>query len=427
MNKILEYKKEFFLLIILYLSLYLSFFFESRDAIENLENEFFGSFLQRIGPYSDFIMREKIIENFNNNFLYTLRNYDETTDRHSPLILVYFSIYRKFGLDIDTIRLLHLNILPLCSYAFFKCLRVKFPNVKRSLLFLLSLILFLSPPMRALSIWPDSRIYGLLFFIISIYFYIKFINHKNFLDALYNTFFLCLASYISPNFAVFFIFYFYNFFTYYKFSIKIFVILFINIICSLPAYYYLFTMKVFFLSKPAIGGVDFLARINVSNKILIISSIILFYFIPFLMNRDLVSQYFRNNVIYKKILASSILTIIFIYFFSYEPSFTGGGAFFQLSNMIFDNNILFFIICFLSIFLFISLWNIDFNNKLILICLIISTPQLTIYHKYFDPLLIVLFLLSFNLNFNFKKIINFDFIKRLYFFYFTFLILNYLK
>ena len=426
MNKILEYKREFFLLIILYLSLYLSFFFENRDAIENLENQIFGVFLQNIGPYSDFIVREKIIENFNNNFLYTLLNYDDTSDRHSPLLLIYFSIYRKFGLDIDTIRLIHLNIIPLCAYAFFKCLRVKFPTVKKSLLFFLSLLLFLSPPMRALSIWPDSRIYGLLFFIISIYFFIKFINHKNFLDTLYNTFFLCLASYISPNFAVFFIFYFYYFFSYYKFSIKIFVILFINVLCSLPAYYYLFKMKVFFLLKPAIGSVDLLTRINISNKILIISSIILFYFIPFLMNRDLVTQYCRNNISYKKILASTILTITFIYFFSYEPNFTGGGIFFQLSIMIFDNNLLFFLICFLSIFLFINLWNIDLNNKIILICLIISTPQLTIYHKYFDPLLIVLFLLLFNLNFNINKIINFYFIKRLYFFYLTFLTLNYL-
>tara|TARA_B100000787_G_scaffold137140_1_gene105998 strand:- start:637 stop:1920 length:1284 start_codon:yes stop_codon:yes gene_type:complete len=427
MNNILDFKKEFFLLIILYFSLYLGFFFENKDAIDNLENHFFGNLLQNIGPYSDFVMRESIIENFSNNFLHTLLHYDEANDRHSPLILMYFSIYRKLGLDIDTIRLLHINIVPLCAYAFFKCLKIKFPKIKGSLLFILSLSIFLSPTMRSLSIWPDSRIYGLFFFIISIYFFIKFDNQKKLIDALFNTFFLCLAAYISPNFGLFFIFYFYIFFNYYKFSVNSLLILIANIVCALPAYYYLFELKVFFLSKAAIGEIDLLTRINLSNKILIISSIILFYFIPFFSNKGFVFSFYKNNISNKNILISAVLTFFLIFFFSYQTSFTGGGIFFQLSNLVFNNNILFFLICFLSILLFVSLWNINNYNKFILFCLIISTPQLTIYHKYFDPLLIILFFLLFEFNYDFKKIINLGFLKFLYFFYLGFLLLNYLK
>ena len=144
---------------------------------------------------------------------------------------------------------MHVNILPLL-YLFLFVLKVKFPEIK-SLLIILSFSLFLSPPIRALSIWPDSRIYGLLFFIISIYFFIQFDTHKRFSDAIYNTIFLCLASYISPNFGVFVIFYFYNFLKYYKASIKTFIILVINFLVALPAYYYLLSYK-FFLSKEAI-------------------------------------------------------------------------------------------------------------------------------------------------------------------------------
>ena len=427
MNNILEYKKEFFLLIILYFSLYLGFFFENRNAIDNLENYFFGNFLQNIGPYSDFIMRESIIENFSNNFSYTLLHYDETNDRHSPLILMYFSIYRKLGLDIDTIRLLHINIVPLCALAFFKCLKIKFPEIKNNLLFILSLSIFLSPTMRSLSIWPDSRVYGLFFFIISIYFFIKFNNQKKFIDALYNTFFLCLASYISPNFGIFFIFYFYNYLNYYKFSLKSLWIILVNLVCALPAYYYLFELKIFFLSKAAIGEIDLLTRINLSNKILIISSIILFYFIPIFTNKEFISSYCKNNISNKKIFLSLLLTGFLILFFSYEVIFTGGGIFFQLSNLMFGNNILFFAICFLSILLFISLWNINDNNKFILFCLIVSTPQLTIYHKYFDPLLIVIIFLLLELNYDIKKIVNIYYLKFLYFFNLGFLMLNYLK
>ena len=116
-----------------------------------------------------------------------------------------------------------------------------------------------------------------------------------------------------------------------------------------------------------------------------------------------------------------------MFFYSYEPNFTGGGIFFQLSNLIFKNNFLFFLISVISILLFISLWSINIDNKLILFCLIVSNPQLTIYHKYFDPLLIILFFLLFDFNLNIKKIINFYFLRSLYLFYTSFLILNYLK
>ena len=422
-----EHKKELFLFIILYLSLYLSFFFESRDAIDSPENYFFGSLLQNIGPYSDFVLRETIIEKFNNNFFQTLLNYDKTADRHSPVILMYFTIYRKIGLDFDTIRLLHLNVVPLCAYVFFKCLKIKYPNIKTGLLIILSLSFFLSPPIRSLGIWPDSRIYGLLFFIISIFFFIRFNNNKKFKDALYNTIFLCLASYISPNFSVFFILYFYNFFNHYRVTLKTLILLFINFICAMPAYYYLFELKVFFLSTTAIGDINLSTRLNLANKILLISSIVLFYFLPFMFSKEFISKYYKININLKKILISFFLTLFLFFFFSYRSNFTGGGIFFQFSNYVFKNNILFFLISFLSILLVVSLWNIDINNKILLFCLVLGNPQLTIYHKYFDPLLIVLFFLLFNFNVSIQKIFNMNFLKFLYFFYFSFLILNYLK
>ena len=177
----------------------------------------------------------------------------------------------------------------------------------------------------------------------------------------------------------------------------------------------------------AIGEVDLLTRLNLSNKILIISSIILFYFIPFLINKKFFLNFVKDNFNNKKFLISSMFTITLIILFSYRADFTGGGIFFQFSNLIFKNNILFFIICFFSVLLFISLWNININNKLILLCLIASNPQLTIYHKYFDPTLIILFFLLFEYNYEIKKIINYNFLKSLYIFYFSFLILNYLK
>ena len=145
------------------------------------------------------------------------------------------------------------------------------------------------------------------------------------------------------------------------------------------------------------------------------------------LNKEFISSYCKNNISNKKIFLSLLLTGFLILFFSYEVIFTGGGIFFQLSNLMFGNNILFFAICFLSILLFISLWNINDNNKFILFCLIVSTPQLTIYHKYFDPLLIVIIFLLLELNYDIKKIVNIYYLKFLYFFNLGFLMLNYLK
>ena len=372
-------------------------------------------------------MREDIITNFSNNFSNTFFNYDDTPDRHSPVILIYLSLYKKLGLSFDFIRLLHINILPICVFFFFKCLKIKYPQIKNNLLLLLSLCFFFFLTMRELSIWPDSRIYGLLFFLISVFFYLKFNIEKKCKYALLNTIFLCFASYLSPNYGLFFLLFFYNYCNYFKFSKETLIILFSNLLLAFPAYYYLFKLKVFFLSNVAIGYVPLSTRLNLSNKILIISSIIFFYFIPFVSNQEFINKYLKKNVNYKIIYISLIITSFLFLFFSYKIDFTGGGIFFQISQFIFKNNILFFIISFLSIIFLISIWNINFNNKIIIFCLMVSTPQLTIYHKYFDPLLIVLFFLLFDFNYNFKKIININFLKSLYFFYFCFLSLNYLK
>ena len=42
-------------------------------------------------------------------------------------------------------------------------------------------LIFLSPTFRSLSIWPDSRLSGLLIFTIGIFFYLKFLDQKNFI------------------------------------------------------------------------------------------------------------------------------------------------------------------------------------------------------------------------------------------------------
>jgi len=74
------------------------------------------------------------------------------------------------------------------------------------------------------------------------------------------------------------------------------------------------------------------------------------------------------------------------------------------------------------------MWNLSYRNLynlLLIFLIIIGNPQLEIYHKYYDPMLIILFFTLFNLEFN-----KFFLKKRiiiLYIFNFFFLIANLLK
>jgi len=193
---------------------------------------------------------------------------------------------------------------------------------------------------------------------------------------------------------------------------------------SLPMLYYLFILDVNFLSTTAIDNVDILIRLNPINKILIIFTLILFYIIPFLINQSLINDFVKNFRI-NELIYSLIFLFISFHFFNYSPEFTGGGIFFKLSFYLFQNIYLFFIISLLSCIVILNTFKINLNNFLLLVILIISNPQLTIYHKYFDPLLIILFFLFFDFKFSKEIFFNKKFLLNIFIFYFGFLLINF--
>ena len=67
------------------------------------------------------------------------------------------------------------------------------------------------------------------------------------------------------------------------------------------------------------------------------------------------------------------------------------------------------------------------DNLLIFFLLFISNPQITIYHKYYDPLLIVMFFSLFVLNVRLEYLKNFKKVLFLYLYFFGFLLANILK
>lgn len=384
------------------------------------------------GAYQDYNGYMSIIKLLINDFSGTLLSFDELNERHSPVIIILLSFLYKLELSDTVIRFIFFNFSIISIFFFYKCLLIKFKTVPNNYLFLLSLIFFLSPVFRSLSVWPDSRIIGFHFIIISFFYYLKYFNQqRKIINCYLNVVFLAVASYFSINFCLFGIFFFYKFYKDLIKNKKLLNYLILNFILAFPAFYYLFILDVFFIDTGLTPGNEINSlgiknNFNYSNKILIISSIIFFYFIPFIFYFK--DYFLLKHINFKEILIISIFTIINIYLFNYQIFFTGGGIFFKISNILFNSNILFFMVSAYSIFFIYALLirgkNID--NILILIIIILSNPQLTIYHKYYDPLLIFLIFTIFDLKLS-RKYFNIKNIVVLNLFYLIFLILNFLK
>ena len=352
---------------------------------------FYGENLN-YGSYNDWVSgNHQIIKDFANNFTYTLLNFDSYGHRHSPVYLIFLSLFIDLGLDFQQVRLVHLHLCISLIVIFYKCLRLVFSNINNNYLVLLSLIIFLSPTFRSLAIWPDSRIPGLIFFVLTIYFFLKFRKTNNPKYTWYTCTSLVVSSYISPNFSIFFPYFFFFFFKKIKFKELSFLLIF-NFLASLPILYYIFILDVNFLTAgktPNLnnGTIDF--SFNLSNKIMIISSIIFFHLSPILIMNNFFKQF--KNFLLKKLIILIPLLVCLVYFFDYQLSYTGGGVFFILSNLLFNNNYLFYIgsIFFISFVLYIA--SLNLNNFFLLALLIISNIQNTIYHKYYEPMILIMF------------------------------------
>jgi len=331
------------------------------------------------------------IKDFSINFKETLLTYDKYGQRHSPVYLVFLSIFLDLGLSFKQIRIFHLHLSIPLIFIFYKCLKLKYDNINDNHLKLLSLIIFLSPTFRSLSIWPDSRLPGLIFFVLTIYFFLKFKKDKSNRYIWFTSISLIVSSYISPNFSFFFIYFLFSFVKKMKLK-QILIFLIFNLFSAIPIFYYIFVLDVNFLtsgSTPGQSGEQMALNFNLSNKIMIISSIIFFHLLPVLLNNKFYKDFYHFLLKRKLILFLPIL--ILTYFFDYQIIYTGGGIFFNLSNLLFGNNFLFFFISFFSISFLVFFSYKNLNNFYLLSILIISNLQNSIYHKYYEPLVLIMF------------------------------------
>ena len=174
------------------------------------------------------------------------------------------------------------------------------------------------------------------------------------------------------------------------------------------------------------SDVDLSIKLNFFNKIIIILSLVFFYFIP-LLNKKII----RDTLNVFKYLNKEIILIIFfltcLFFFNFPSGNFGGGIFYHVSQYILGNNYFLFTVFFISIFIFKALKIIIFNNLILFFCLILYNLQIAIYHKYFDPLLLFFLLFLFEkIQIKTQKSFS-DITKNYYILYLVFLGMSFYK
>ena len=375
-----------------------------------------------VGPKLDFYHTLKGASLFENNFLETLLNFDQIkyATRISPFFLSIIFFLNKIFIDINSLRFFLLNILVLNQFFFYLCLKElysKFIDTKK--LLLISLVIFISPSFRTNIIWPESAMLGLLLFLIGLYFFLKNTNEFKKTNVVLNIIFVALAAYIRPSYCLFAIYFFLDLLVKKKNYEIVFLSILLNLVLAFPAIYYTFVLDIFFIGFADLEGLNF----NYFNKIGIILSIIFFHLFPFLIYKQFNLNFLKNI---KIILFSLIISIFIVLNFDYDINITGGGILLHFSNFVFKNNYLFYFFIPILIFLTIELINKNkLNNFILILILILITPQNHIFHKYYDPLVLIL---AFTLiDFKSKYLLYGEnkFIYTLYIYYIAYYFINF--
>ena len=207
--------------------------------------------------------------------------------------------------------------------------------MNRNILFIFSLIIFLSPYFRSSAIWLLGDNLSLIFFGLSIYYFNKIdeleeVILKNFFLFLL---FLIFCFYIRYYYCLFALYYLFFFLKKLPKKELLFIIL-ISFIFSCPALFY---FSYIFLNYDFATTVTNYSQINFYSNSLIILSILLFYLLPFcFFQKSLFLEYVKKN---KKTISVLFILLFSAYlifqFFStiLLISLQRGGIFMKIANL----------------------------------------------------------------------------------------------
>ena len=362
--------------IFLYLSLLVGFYYGE---------DFAGGFKY------DLQTHKMLLENlFNESLSYGLLNYDIFYVPHSPIFIIYLLFLKKIFIIEEIYRLINLHFSLLLPFFVGLSLKIKYELKKNDIRYLLPSIFLFSPYFRAGCIWTDDNLLAMVFLSISIYFFVKHEKDKNNItNVLLSAFFLGVCAYFRPIYSILSIFFFLNFFLNLRINRKLIFYILLNFFLALPAFYYVFVLEI---NKWAIS---YLFRENIFTILSLSSSIIVFYFLPFIIKdfESILKQISNKNNFFFYFI---ILTFV-IYFFEYNRTYSGGIVL-KFSNLFFGNNYFFYLIssvCILLIFsiFFSKIREKNFFDITLLIILFMLEIDGVIYHETYDPLIYIIILL----------------------------------
>ncbi len=352
---------------------------------------FFGSLIASIilgenssgGAEYDYLITKKYIETFQLNLNEGIELFKKDNQGHLPFFYILIAnLNNLFGEKF--VNYLYLVISSLIPFVFYNVLKKNFSKKNDNVLFLLSLIIFLSPYFRSSTVWITTDNLALLFFLLSINSFLSTrIDKKSYLkNSFLCFFFLILASYIRQSYALFFILYFISIQSKLK-LLENFYILIFNFLLSIPALIWIFIV---FKFEGIQSGYYWTS--NIFINILVFTSLFFFYFFPFVLNkyslRDFIKKMSERKFLLMVFLSLSLSILIFI---NIPILSHGGGVFYKISKITNLNFItVFSMLGFLVLICFNDLVK---KNYLIYLILIFSYPFIYVYQKYYDPLIFI--------------------------------------
>jgi len=311
---------------------------------------------------------------------------------HSPVFYIFISFILKISNSLFFTKIFYIVICCTLPLIFYQILIIK--NSRENLfIFFLSLIIFFSPYFRSSAIWLLGDNLSLIFFSLSIFYYLKTEKSTKLINYFLCLFFLILCCYLRYYYFLFSIFYLLQFFS--KISFKqFFLLLLFCLILSIPAFVY---VNYIIINYNFLSFVSNKSSTNFYNNFLIISSIIFFYIFPFILIQfKELKNFIKKN---KKFILITLLSLTSLYFLTYinNDQFIvndyGGGVFFKFSKITnLNTKIVIYIVSFLSLICMQFLFQKNLTlNYFILIILVFTFPLAVIFQKYFDPLLFLVF------------------------------------
>ena len=161
---------------------------------------------------------------------------------------------------------------------------------------------------------------------------------------------------------------------------------------------------------------------NPANILIFISTIFFFYLIPFIYSYKAKPIFNKFNLILS-ILFFLIVFLFFSYTFNYDGKsieiLSGGGIFYRINRIFFDNNIFFILFGTLTFYLCIFYLELSkFNNFILVFVLFFFEIDNYFYQETYDPLLLICYLLLFNIKIINSYLKNFNIAKFNYLFIF---------